>query len=306
MTDRPSPAAALAIYAYCLLVAVGLPFVSLLAPGIFTQNAATAYFAQMVFEVLALGLPVAVFYDRNRALRPAARMRGLSPVQAVLIMLSAAVGAIALNMLITYWAFLLEALGIPMQQSGLLAPQTSSDLALSLLSGAVFAGFFEELFFRGMLLPALEPWGRRRAVWISGLLFALVHVDAYGLPAQWAVGVLVGMLVIDTGSLPAAMLYHTAHNATLLMAAYSLRNAVFSDQGGELTASLLLSALPTVLLLTGLWAFLFMAAQRRGAARLQDPLPTAARKPWPRKATVLLAVSLLIVAAIFALTYSGL
>ena len=71
----------------------------------------------------------------------------------------------------------------------------------------------EELFFRGYLLPALSPHGRLRASVIVAFCFALMHGSA--LTAHAALGLLLCLLTIQTGSLLAPILVHAGCNLTL-------------------------------------------------------------------------------------------
>ncbi len=90
---------------------------------------------------------------------------------------------------------------------------------LLLLTAAVAAPIFEEICFRGVLLPALSSafgspgWG----IAVSSALFAAIHPT--GLPA-WpalaAVGAMCGFLTYQTGSLVPAIVLHSAHNLATL------------------------------------------------------------------------------------------
>lgn len=83
-----------------------------------------------------------------------------------------------------------------------------------LVKSVLIAPVCEELFFRGYLAPALERDGKLRAAVVTSVCFALVH------PAAWTAHLAQGMLLYGvsarTGSLPAAILVHTACNLTLL------------------------------------------------------------------------------------------
>jgi membrane protease YdiL (CAAX protease family) len=79
---------------------------------------------------------------------------------------------------------------------------------------ALVSGVGEELFFRGLLVPAL-------GVWLSSLAFGALH-QVRG-PARWAwagwamaMGVLFALLFVITGSLLGAIVAHVAINAANL------------------------------------------------------------------------------------------
>jgi membrane protease YdiL (CAAX protease family) len=86
--------------------------------------------------------------------------------------------------------------------------------------GVIAAPFFEELFFRGFLLPLLE---RSLGAWLgivfTAILFGLLH----GAQNHWIwqqvalitlAGVVFGYVRSKTGSTAAAFLIHASFNAT--------------------------------------------------------------------------------------------
>ncbi len=78
-----------------------------------------------------------------------------------------------------------------------------------LLSAAVF----EEIAFRGILLGAMEPFiGPRNAVFATAVAFALLHLSAPRLPSLIAVGVVLGISRVRSGSLLPPILIHSVHN----------------------------------------------------------------------------------------------
>lgn len=82
-----------------------------------------------------------------------------------------------------------------------------------LLALSVAPGICEELLFRGAILGLL----RRKlpvfaAVLLQASLFAVLHALAVRLPYTFALGLILGVVVVRTGSLWPAILAHTAHN----------------------------------------------------------------------------------------------
>jgi membrane protease YdiL (CAAX protease family) len=86
---------------------------------------------------------------------------------------------------------------------------------------AVLPGICEELFFRG----AIQHYFSRRfnpviSVWLTGLLFSLIHFQVYGFFARFLLGVLFGYLVLWTQSLMPAMWGHFIFNASSLLVSW--------------------------------------------------------------------------------------
>lgn len=93
------------------------------------------------------------------------------------------------------------------------ASQAAAANAALLVKRVLIVPVCEELFFRGYLLPALSPQGRLRASVIVSLCFALMHGSA--LTAHAALGLLLCLLTIQTGSLLAPILVHAGCNLVL-------------------------------------------------------------------------------------------
>ena len=87
-----------------------------------------------------------------------------------------------------------------------------------LLCTAVFAPFFEEWLFRGIVLRGLlGKIGPLGAVLVSSLLFGLIHANLWqGIPA-FLMALLFGYVYCKTGSLKLTMLMHAVNNAASIL-----------------------------------------------------------------------------------------
>jgi membrane protease YdiL (CAAX protease family) len=86
------------------------------------------------------------------------------------------------------------------------------------LTVAGLAPFFEELLFRGFLLPVLA---RRQpiavALGVSALLFGAIHLQPAGLPILGTLGLVLGLAMRHTGSLRTPILVHACWNGGLFL-----------------------------------------------------------------------------------------
>ena len=77
----------------------------------------------------------------------------------------------------------------------------------------------EELFFRGLLLDAMQQrWGMAAAVLGSSLVFGATHFQPLQLPALAAAGAVFAVAAVRTGRLGTAITIHGAFNATSFVA----------------------------------------------------------------------------------------
>ena len=112
--------------------------------------------------------------------------------------------------------------GVPAQAAGVAAGADAALFIVQLLKSALIAPVCEELFFRGYLLGAMGRHGRLRAVTASALCFALAHgVSIGGLFVHAMLGVLLGLLMLKTGSVFAPMLVHGCYNLTIMLISYA-------------------------------------------------------------------------------------
>jgi membrane protease YdiL (CAAX protease family) len=90
---------------------------------------------------------------------------------------------------------------------------------------AVLAPLFEEVMFRGFLLPWMgrrlgARWPRRGwtlAILASAVLFAAMHLQPMGLPALTLLGIILASACLSTGTLWTPVLVHAAWNASVFL-----------------------------------------------------------------------------------------
>lgn len=98
-------------------------------------------------------------------------------------------------------------------------------LGLTVVLACVIGPLAEECFFRGVVYPAIR--GRtsvRRAMLLSGGLFALVHTNWVGFLPILLLGVLLAYVYERTGSLMSSLAVHIVHNTMLIGVAMTVRS----------------------------------------------------------------------------------
>lgn len=206
------------------------------------------------------------------------------------------------------WAMVLEALHVPVLESSIALPDNAADTMLMVIYYAALPGVCEELFFRGALLGAFERVGTRRAVALVAVLFTLLHGSIEGLPVQLFLGFMLGYLAYAFNSVYAPVVYHTVHNAAIvLINVYAsgggaaqeeqaqLAQSTFAYYGGW--AGVVQLVVYAALLAWAMQGFLRVVghgAQRRGAVCV----PPRAQK-LPAGAHALLAAGVVIMALVY-------
>lgn len=150
------------------------------------------------------------------------------------------------------------------RQHRLVTPDGPLDALLVVLAVVVVAATTEELLFRGLMLPSLaDRYGPGFALVASSLLFGLMHQQPAAMVYASIAGLLLGAVVIRTGSTWPALAMHAANNAVPVM----LPQSVIRIEGFN-TISQDVYHLPLPLLVG---ASVVAAAALAGMARLEDP-----------------------------------
>jgi uncharacterized protein len=104
-----------------------------------------------------------------------------------------------------------------------LESRDSVALGIFFLTAAIAAPLFEEVLFRGFLLPSLtrylSVWG---AILVSSLLFALAHLSLSEILPLTALGIVLGVVYTRSRSLLAPMLVHSLWNSGTLLSLFIL------------------------------------------------------------------------------------
>lgn len=83
----------------------------------------------------------------------------------------------------------------------------------------IIAPVVEELIFRGVIMHGLmRNYSKATAIFCSGLLFALFHLNPWQFPATFMLGALLGWLLIETRNILLAIAGHAINNLLVLLA----------------------------------------------------------------------------------------
>lgn len=167
--------------------------------------------------------------------------RGISLSQGLLIIPIALFSLLAFGPLATLFSKLLSLMGY--NYTPTYADYTSSGgaFALGIFGLCIMPAFGEEFLVRGALASGLKGKSYAHAIFLSALLFALMHSNAVQLVHQFAIGVIMAYLVILTGSIYPSIFFHFLNNLVAISVDLALAKSSFIK---GLSASFL--ALPEV------------------------------------------------------------
>lgn len=169
----------------------------------------------------------------------------------ILCVIIAVVTLFGFNLFINYLFHLLEGVGYTPDSSLPLPLNNGWWLVANLVILAAMPAIFEEFIYRGVILNGLRRFGNVNAVMISALLFALAHGSAMQFPYQFILGVVLGFVMIKTGSILASMIVHFLNNAIVIVYNYivPLGEQIFSTEVIILSFVIAISAVGLLFLL---------------------------------------------------------
>ena len=128
---------------------------------------------------------------------------------------------IAIFVISFLYVFIMNALfGIeaPSSKMETLIKNSSVSNIILLLVVAFIGPIIEEIFFRGFIYSAFKKsWGTNVALFLSSLLFAIVHLDLFSLLPLTIIGWLLAYLYQKTKSLLPAIFLHAVYNLILIL-----------------------------------------------------------------------------------------
>ena len=105
--------------------------------------------------------------------------------------------------------------------------QDSLALVVFFFTASIAAPLFEEVMFRGFLLPSLtryqSPWS---AIALSSLLFAIAHLNVSEVLPLATLGMVLGFIYVRSQNLLAPMLLHCLWNSGTLVSLFILGSSV--------------------------------------------------------------------------------
>ena len=131
-----------------------------------------------------------------------------------------------------YLSLLKYLFGMEMEQI-IPLPQDVGQMIIGLLVIGIFAGVFEEVLFRGVILQGYRELGAKRAIILTGFLFGMFHFDIQRFLGTFLLGILIGFIVYRTGSLISGIFAHVVNNSVILLLSFLSRDNIAQEKETE-------------------------------------------------------------------------
>lgn len=107
---------------------------------------------------------------------------------------------------------------------GMATMRSFSDYVLSLLVIALAPAIFEEVLFRGSMQTILTGWTKSAwaGILITAVIFSAIHGSYFGFLPRLALGIILGMIFLQSGNLWLSITMHFLNNAIVVTQMYFL------------------------------------------------------------------------------------
>lgn len=131
-----------------------------------------------------------------------------------------------------------------------LAVFSVSDFLFMTLTVAIIPAILEEITIRGVLLQPLRRFGDKFAIFVSALIFSLLHGNMVQVPYTIVAGIYFGYVAVATGSIWPSIILHFFNNF------YSVVVTTASSNLSVGAANVVTIAILTVMVCVGIYAFI--------------------------------------------------
>lgn len=145
------------------------------------------------------------------------------------------------------------------------------ELLINLLVIAAIPALAEEFCFRGVMQKLFHRWfgNIHAAVIVTGLVFALIHVQFEGILPRWVLGIILGYLFFWSGNIWYPVIAHFVYNGVQVVAAYFQPEMLESDTTQQ---PVTLATALMVLAFTVMLFFLLSVFRKQTEVTPQTPL----------------------------------
>lgn len=140
--------------------------------------------------------------------------------------------------------------------------ETPTHFIVAFLVIAIIPAIGEELLFRGLIQNCFSRaiGNHHVAIWLTGFIFAAIHMQFFGVMPRMFLGVLFGYLYHWTGKLSVAMIGHAVNNGFALIALYAVQQGMIDATTEQMEES---APWPAVLVFAVLSFFLLRIFYKR-------------------------------------------
>lgn len=181
--------------------------------------------SQLVYYYIALALTqlslIGIFIICNKLgknnIKESSKIKfNLNISQIVLIATCGLIALFSFSPLVNMLEGVLQVAGYPIGQSFNLQLTNPIIFIIAIIVVGILPAICEELIFRGIILNSFNKYNKVVAIVLSSLLFMIMHMSIEQTIYQFVLGLILGFVVIKTGSLLASITLHAVNNIVIL------------------------------------------------------------------------------------------
>lgn len=231
--DRKSPHFRLPLlfsFVYMLLFASVIIYKKAL-PGI--EN---AYLSVAIIEIITVSFPPVIYLKMTKKGLLATHSAGFSLDKLIIILLASFAmifGAMSLTVVSSHLGIVKDSISTFANFEMPLMPNRLSYMTFASLTFALIPAVCEEFLCRGLLYSEYEKFGTPVAVFVSALMFSMMHFSIEKLPVYLFCGIMLGFLRAVTNSVLSSIIAHFIYNMFVLF--YQQFFGALTEQFSEFT-----------------------------------------------------------------------
>ena len=162
-----------------------------------------------VYYLFAMGVPAYYLHRKRKKHTPGATYKlELKHPRIVILLVLASLG-----LLLGIIAPIIELMPMPDWLIEILLDMSDRSMFYWIITGVVMAPILEEIIFRGIVLDGLlKNYSPAKAILISSILFAAVHLNPWQFVTAFIGGLFIGWVYYRTRNLAYAIIIHAANN----------------------------------------------------------------------------------------------
>ena len=133
-------------------------------------------------------------------------------------------------------SFIQDATGVEFAYDFFGTPTSAFGITVYIIRSTLFPAVFEEYAMRGVVMNSLRRYGDMFAITMSAMMFGLMHGNLVQTPFAFLAGLILGYVVIKTGTLWTGIAIHLLNNSLSIV--YSLLYDNGFEKAGELLSML--------------------------------------------------------------------
>jgi membrane protease YdiL (CAAX protease family) len=165
-----------------------------------------------IISIIAMVLPFSSLLKNEKNNRDIIKFDKVKPKMLLAFVALGVFTSVCANFMSTMLKFNLNKIGICYDSPSFPVGQNPIEMIFSIAAVAVVPAIVEEFAFRGVVLGKLRKYGDHFAVLVSSALFGLIHLNLVQVPFAFVLGLILGILVVETNSMLPSILIHFTNN----------------------------------------------------------------------------------------------